>query len=598
MSQYVFSPGVRSAPLRGRAENHYYVATTGNDTTGTGSSSNPWATIDKARSVIRSSGVGATSDVTVHVLPGRYFSTSVTFATADAPTGDHTIKYVCEGDAGTARLIGGTLATGWALHSGSIYKVALGAACSTLYENGVRAELARSPARNPGASFPCAFAPYYSAAGVDSSYTLLQYNPADFDPSTWTLADIRLFSWGALGGNQIDWFTDVGQATALDTGTKQFTIGNSGLKFPAFSSPSGGGRYVVQGPLQLLTGPGQFTYSGGFLYYWPRTAPIDQQEIIIPTVQTAVALTGDSTTSRIRNITFDGFQVEGTDFNTWYRYGTNGVAVEYDYFNTLSAFRQGGFRLENVDNITLRRNHIKNTGFAGVFMQGYCQYVTLVDNWIEHTGTDGVSVNGMPPGSGQLSRFNTFGNQRINNMGELDGSANGIRLSQSGYNTISYHHIYQGPRKAIWMHGDYLVAASNNYCQSNYVHHVKAQNLMQDSGDGGSLTMSFLSSPAGGGSTITQNRFSQCIVDTAQAHSSMLDVAPPTGVFGDNDSSGQLADNVQVSNTQGNFFRNNGSDGWVCTNCSFLTNGSVNGSFNANLMETATIGTVSGFPYT
>ena len=48
----------------------YYVSPTGSDSTGDGTSDNPFATIEKARDTIRS--INMTQDITVFLYGGRY----------------------------------------------------------------------------------------------------------------------------------------------------------------------------------------------------------------------------------------------------------------------------------------------------------------------------------------------------------------------------------------------------------------------------------------------------------------------------------------------------------------------------------------------
>jgi hypothetical protein len=601
LAAYTWIPtrGTVGSSSGGTSTAQLYVATTGNNSA-IGSEAAPLATIDGARLAIASRGLVAKGPVIVNVKAGNYLNTAVTFGAADSGTVSNGVTYRSSDGLGRARLIGGTLASGWTLHSGSIYKLALSTPCYTLYENGVRAVRARLPVLAPGASFPCAFAPYFLTLGTNGSYTDLKYNSANFSPGAWTLADIRLFFYGT-NTSQINWFSEHAQPTGLNTGTQVFTIGNDGLKFAAYGGVDPGARFFVEGPLELLQGPGEFCIrqdAGVWtLYYWPRTSPIASQEIIIPTQKTAVSFLGTDETTRTKYITLSGFAIEGTDFDSWYRYGTAGLIGEpYDYFDTMSQFRHGGVRMENCDHITLKWNNIHHTGFSGVFMHRYCQSNTLYQNYIHHTGTDGISVNGPVPGTGNTSQLNTFDDQKITNMGELDASANGIRLSQSASNIVRFHTISSGPRRAIWLHGSFAVPAASNYCRSNYIHHVLASSIMQDTGDAGGITISFLSSPAGGGSQVPVNTFEQNIITGCTAHASMLDAAP-NGQFCDNDSSGQVFTNIQITSTQGNQFRLNSSDGPVLTNCSFLSNGAPNGSFNAGLMDTATIGVSSTFPY-
>lgn len=553
---------------------HIYVSPSGSDSTGDGTINRPYATVAQAQRVARVAYVGTP---VIEIRAGRYYNTNLTLDLEDSG-----MSYVSTDGPGQAVLIGGNRVTGWERYSGSIWRAPLAVPVWCLYEDGVRARLARLPKLAPGASYPCAFAPYFTSAGVTDSKTVLQYNPVDFTPDNWTLADIRLFVWSYTAGHATDWFTDMHGISARNTTTKQLTM-NEELKFSAKTGTTGT-RYFVQGPLELLTEAGEFTCTGGYVYYWPRSSAIVQAEIIAPTTTNVMSL------YRANNVTIDGLGIEGTDFDSWYRYGNDGASVEYEYFMTLLRFRRGGIYLEDTSGATITNCHIKNTGFSGIFLQNACSSCTVSKTWIEHTGGEGISVNGLAPGLGNTSTGNTFTNNKIQNYGEMDGSANGIRLSQSSSNTISYSNILNGPNRGIWLHGDYLVAAANNYCRSNSIDHVKVEDVCQDSGDRGAIGISFLSSPPGGPSQVPINAITQVIVDGVNAHSSMTDTAP-NGLYYDNHSSGQSATNMQVSDTQGDPQRYNDADGATFTNVSWL------GGFNVNLMDTANIGVTATFPY-
>lgn len=575
-SRQVGNAGRPTTPIThsGGTAPHIYVSPTGSDSTGDGTINRPYATPAWAQAIARVAYVGTP---VIEIRAGRYYNTSLTLGLEDAG-----MTYKSTDGPGQAVLIGGRPVTGWERYSGNIWRAPIQAPVWTIYESGTRATQARLPKKAPGASYPCAFAPYFTTAGVDSSNRVVQYNPVDFNPASWTLSDIRLFIWSKLGAVQIAWFTDIHALASRNTGASTLTT-DQDMKFLAYHL-SGGARYVVQGPLELLTEAGEFTCTGGYVYYWPRNTPFDPTTVIIPSTKNVMSL------YRASNVTIDGLGIEGTDFDSWYRWGNDGLTVEYEYFKTMLQFQKGGIYVEDSSGVTITNCHLKNIGFSGVFLQNACSTCTVSKNWIEHVGGEGISVNGIPPGLGNLSTGNTLTNNKIQNYGELDGSANGIRLSQSSSNTISYSNILNGPNRGIWLHGDYNVPAANNYCRSNVIDHVKIQNVVQDSGDRGAISVSFLSSPPGGGSQVPVNSMDQVIIDGATAHSSMTDVAP-NALFYDNHASGQSASNVNATNIQGTVQRYNDADGATFTNVSWL------GGFNPAGMDTANIGVTATFPY-
>jgi len=385
---------------------------------------------------------------------------------------------------------------------------------------------------------------------------------------------------------------------SINTTTHQISL-NEGMKFFALSAATGM-RYFVEGDLTMLTGPGQFVTrndaDGWHLYYWPISTPIASQTIVIPNAKRVISCVGaDANTNRVSHVSFFGLGAESTDFDTWSRYGTDGSGVEYDYFFTLTRFQQGNFYLENCDDITIDSVHSKNSGFEGLFLQGYVQNCTFQNSWFEHCGTGGISANGPYPGTGNTLKNNNYLNFKVSNYGEMDGSANGIRLSQSSGNVVQHFDISEGPNRGVWIHGDFAQPAGNNYCFGNAISLGKITHAVQDSSDRGALTFSFLSATSVPAPN-PNNSADQIIINNINAHASVLQTTLVNAVFGANESFDQLASNINCTNIQGNQFRYNGSGSWTLTNTSFKQDGTPDPSFNPALMSPS-IGLTAAFPY-
>jgi hypothetical protein len=119
-----------------------YVATTGSDTTGSGTQAAPWATVQKAIDTIRTNGwmESATTDITVLVGAGAYQDTNITIGPGDSGKSSTARLVIRQQDGnGTPELWGGHVQTGWMTHSGPVMKSAISGRVYTLYENGVRA---------------------------------------------------------------------------------------------------------------------------------------------------------------------------------------------------------------------------------------------------------------------------------------------------------------------------------------------------------------------------------------------------------------------------------------------------------------------------
>lgn len=584
-----------------------YVAADGDDVSGQGTSRRPFQSIDKAARFIRTRdwAESQSTDLYINVEPGSYYGT-VTLTEDNSGGNGFDYVYRNTGDPGAAILYGAEPVdpADWEVHAGSVYKRRVAAPVTAVYENGTRSTMCRLPVLNPGVGFPTAFAPYFTTVGVNDSRTVLEYDENDFDVGDFTspLSSFRFFCWSTILIPQADWFTDWHGATGIDIDNHRFTLDNDGMKFYAAITGGSGARYYIAGDLTMLTEPGTFTNElidgQWWCFYIGRDGIAPEQDIIMPTAKSIVSIVGEDADNRVSHVRFEGFAATASAFNSWYRYGTDGLGAEpYDYFNTMAEFRHGGFLLENCDNVTIDSAHISNTGFCGVFMQGAVSNCTVSNSWIEHVGGDGIALNGLTPGLGDLSTGNTIYNVKVNNFGELDGSATGIRLSQSSLNTVSNWDISQGPNRAVWIQGGFGIAAADNYAYGNVVTLGNVADVCQDSGDRGAIGMSFLSAPTPP-SVNAPNTFSEIIVDGVEAHASMLDVAP-VGLYYDNHASGQITSNIWLLNiapgARPPFFYNDCS-GAVITNCSFLDNGDDNPSFNPALLS-PDIGLTAEFPY-
>jgi hypothetical protein len=599
----------------------FYVSPSGNDSTGDGSAGNPWATIGKARDFIRTGNLNLvqTADIVVNVASGTYaVSSPIAFAPADSGGNGHNVIYRCSTPGG-AIFNGGQTITGWVNYSGSVYRAPVTGNFWTLYENGIRSTSARYPKLVVNNSFPMAQGPYFNAAAHSDSLTVMQYTPTDMDPSPWSLPDLQVVLWP---GGLRSWLTDTAPVSARDTTAHTLTLTNQAKFYPYLSGT--GSRYLVQGVLDLLTQAGEWYFDrndvhgspgGGqhYLYYWARDGAIGSQTIVAPLVTEIFQFIGDSPASPISNITIDGLMGQYTDFVQWYRsgyaYDDDTMTIEgpvpnphiidpaYDYFTSLTQARLGMFHVRNAVNLTLTNFHLKNAGMCGVYTEHYVENCTFSNFWIEKTGLHGMRFDGNYPGEGDVNRGHTLTDFKINNFGELGAGASGLEFAQSGHNTVSYFEIHDGRRKGIWIYADTGLSPNTQYIYAggNYVHHGKVNHVCQDSGDTGAVTTTALSSLV---VPYVTNTFEQMIIDSISATPTMPD-AVPNGMFTDNETDGQVFTNIQVTNTQGNQFRANGTDATTHTynNTSFKSDGTPNGSFNPALMDTANIGVTSNFPF-
>ncbi len=538
--------------------------------------------LTNARDFVRSIRASMTGDIIVNVAPGNY--TPLALTDADAGTNGYKVRWRST-TLGGARILGGTITTGWELVAGSIYRKHITGTPSTIYENGIRARKARTPAFSLDASYPQALPTYALSEGVAASHLTLQY-PVSIDPSDWSFAgdNMQVVVWS--GGNGRAWYTDTIPIQSINLVLRQimFAAGHES-RYDLFNIS--GARFYVQGVIDPLTGPGQFYFESatGYLYYWARDGAIEDQEIIVPTVQDALTFIGTDTGHLTSNIVFDSFEIGYTDFVPWYRHASvndnDRGGGPYDRQYSMPMAQHGAVYMENTNRVELTNCHIKCAGMHGVYKKGYNLGDIIRNTWIEKTGHSGIYVEGNYPGTTDVNREHLHKNLRINNFGELAGSGLGIVYANSGSNSALFLDIYNGPRGGIGVIAYTGFAPSDIYANHNAFDYFHIRNVMQDSGDFGAID----TFGCGTGGTAL-NTFRQGIIDNVKATASMTDTAP-AGLYADNESGAPLFQHIKLTNIGGSDITVGGGAGNpVFTDCG-----------PAATVDTANIGTTADFPY-
>lgn len=547
------------------------------------------------------------SSLRVRVADGKY---RVTAPLRLGPS-DSGVVFEALGDPGAATISGSRVITGWTLHAGSIYKATISATHApfyTLFEDGVRARQARLPKLAPGASFPTAFAPYFTSQGVNGSFTQVNYG-ADLDPTDWNVTQVRTTIWS---GGGICWFTDTIPLVAVNIGLH--LLGFQQNTRYAINNGANGSRYFVQGILDFLTEPGEFAFDNATstLYYWP-VGDINDVTIEAPAVHDIFLLEG-SPSNRVTDVVIDGFEIEHTDMVKWYRHAhvnegdgfrdrdrgpidSLATSDPYDRVMTLRQNRHGLIALFNCDALQLKRCHLKGAGLHGIWGGGtgggFNKNHVIEDSHIEQLGHCGIYVDGEYPAAGDVSRDWTIRNVKVNDSGQLVGNGEGMIFINSGHHLVSHCDISRSPRNGFFIGAYVDIPVADCYAKGTVLEYTAISECCQDSGDVGGLGIGGISSKAGG--PYLTNTVRQVTVDNIHAHPSMLD-ARPNGVFTDNQSYGQVFENVKVTDTQGVGMRINDSGEHTATNCTFNADGTTNGSFNAALMS-PDIGLTDDFPF-
>ncbi|MCW1923905.1 right-handed parallel beta-helix repeat-containing protein [Luteolibacter arcticus] len=575
----------------------FHVSPAGNDAN-PGTASEPFASLDRARQMVRTVNAGMTGDLIVHLAPGDYPVTApIDFAASDSGTNGHEVIYRATGQPGSARLLGGERVTSWQPWQGQIMVANLGLpAFHTLFENGRRARKARFPNLAPDPLLPTASATYLRATGTQGSLREIQYADGALDPTGWDLTDAQVHLWP---GGKIAWYTDTVPIASIDPAARKITLAED-TRYSIFNTNNGtpgtGSRFFIQGVLALLDEPGEFHYdeAAGKLYYWPMDGPVADQDIIVPRVRRILSLTGESETQRVEHLRFEGLAFEYTDFTGWFRHaypsaggsGETHLYPQYDRQASMPQHREGAVFLENTAHLSFDSCIVSNTGYSAFHSYAANQNNSFQRCLVNHTGIHGFFFEGRYPGEGDVQFLNTVDNCRIHHVGELVGHGAGVQLTQVNRHEISYTVIHDSPRYAVAF-GAYVDIPPNHiYVYDNHLHHLRIRGCCQDSGDtapvygwGVSDDLPYLS-----------NTIEQLIIDDTRAHSSMTDYAP-NAVFLDNDTRGQKLTDIDVRNSQGSAYRTNDSTGHVLTNLSWVA------GFDPARLHYETIGVKADHPF-
>lgn len=457
----------------------YYVSTEGNDgwdgslpEPNSDKNNGPFATIQRARDVIREriSG-GMTSDIVVMIRAGKYYQdSSIVFDERDSGRNGYKIVYKNYPEE-QPEIIGGQAVKDWTLDSGNIYKAFVGTGWkfNTLYENGERAVKARTPNND-----------YLLVDKAGPSKTAqFSFKKGDL-PQNFNYKNAQVYAWP--GGANYNWFSELRQITSIDWNKNIITLEGTGWTL------ADGIRYFVQGSKDLLDQAGEFYLdeATGYLYYWPRHAPIENQEIVAPKTMHIIEVKGSSPSSIASNICFEGLTFTESDALKTY--------LRPDNYGELDSNRHGMLYFENAADNSVRYCNIKNSGTSGIILNKYAQSNVIYGNRIENFGYNGVYLVGWraadkvfsSPEAADVNKFNTVSNNLVVNGGELVGHGSGIQLNMSGNNEISYNEVRGMSRYGISMKGNALPIQWQT-TRNNIVKYNDVSDVLRDSQDGGAI---------------------------------------------------------------------------------------------------------------
>lgn len=503
----------------------YYVSTDGfDDWCGTIGNSNcgltngPFLTIQRAKKAVGEAlEENPNRDVIVYIRDGDYcVDKTLAFTPQDMAADWYSVTY--KNYPGENPVInGGDIITGWKPYNENIYKVNVGKDwnVSLLSENGEISTKARYP--NAGEERREGYSAVFEEV-VGNAKRSFKFSPGDI-PLIDNTSGLELFIWPAGVGGTRNWKTNTAKFISLDY---ENCIGVVDSDTSYTMTP--GSRYYVQGAIELLDTPGEFYYDSisGYLYYWPKNLPIEDQIIVAPKVNNILSFKGDSLEKPIRGITIDGIVLRNSK-----NPGGNGVFMQ------------------NACNINIKNCIINSIGGYGVHMNGYCQNNSVQGCKIYDVGNNGIYLNGYSNILKYYSNRNKLTNNLIDNIGLFVGAGCGIGMDGSGDNIVMYNKVQNTPRFSIsWgnpttkmyrgtiLDGVYVTdenAKSFAHARNNIIAFNDVSKANIDSSDSG-----LIYTWGGGRDTVIYNNF---------VHDSEIHFQFGYGIYLDDDSDGNIVKN-------------------------------------------------------
>ncbi len=236
----------------------YYVSTSGNDTTGDGSFSAPWQTIQKASANV------VAGDI-VEIRAGIYRETIV--PGNSGAVGNPIIYRAYNGEEVTVS--GAEMVTNWTHHSGNIYKAPLSWDPNAIFVDGADMIEARWPNKTSLNKLTLddlgvVDGPGRRAQGDGRTPNLIiQDNQLHGANDYWNGARV----WYTGGGGSINWSAQTSTVTDYDSASKTLTITTPFIDF-WHRVPASGSLYFITGLLSELDTANEWHYENGYLYLW------------------------------------------------------------------------------------------------------------------------------------------------------------------------------------------------------------------------------------------------------------------------------------------------------------------------------------------
>jgi hypothetical protein len=498
----------------------FYVSPTGSDTN-PGTLAAPFLTLARARDVVRTVNGSMSGDIVVFLRAGTYaVQAPVAFGPQDSGTNGYRITYQAyPGE--TPVLSGAVKVTGWSLYGGGIYRAALDRSTKlrNLYVNDQRAAMTSKTVTAQGGNGT------YSVTAGQASWAWVSGSKSD--GVQYSTADVP-----AIAANKDDLEIVNGTTWNENIVCVRDVVTSGGYRVLRLQQPYGAiaqlpgwgagfavtGSHTILNAFEFLTTPGQFYFdkTGKWLYYYPRAGEsMATADVQAPVAEQLVTITGTSTTSRVRNLTFQGITFANTEYGLVNVGGSRGKATvqaatayvafgdgnwhnsKYEIVDTLP----GAITVNNADGIQLLGNTVKHSGNEGISLINDVVNSSVVGNVITDIAGSGITV-GHPqhvfvgdggaharfaPGVEGVCTNDTISNNFLYTLGSLRGFGGhaGITAFFVDGLKITYNQIQGTAYNGINLGWGWVNFTSSTTCRNNTVSYNRlfdTLNRLHDSG--------------------------------------------------------------------------------------------------------------------
>ncbi len=372
----------------------YYVSPAGDDNP-PGTETQPFATLQRARDVIRTLNASMTGDIIVYLRGGTFtIQNTIEFGQVDSGTNGFNIRYVnYPGE--TPAISGGSKITGWALYdaASNIYQ-APGVTFDfrQLYVNGQKAVRARTP--NAGQ--------WNSAINFLRDTKTITVNKTDIngwnDPSG---VEMAVQNWWAESYLRLKSITSDAQYAYLTIQPEEESI--------LFQRPYPGGPgnsifegapYYFENAYAFIDAEAEWYRDAAtnILYYKPRSnEDMATVEVIAPAVETLVSITG-TLDNPVHNLWFSGLILEHSNWTRPSEHGQlDAQAFQYNVYADMSNVQKVGHppaavMVTAAHDIMLERNVFQFFGATGLDLVLGTHDDSIIGNVFKDIAGNGVSI--------------------------------------------------------------------------------------------------------------------------------------------------------------------------------------------------------------